>query len=214
MQASFDGTFRTPTPDHRQRLLVRRAARRVGIDGSQPAEYARERVLGWWRTHAALVEAIQIRTFDGSQLAAGKLPSRSKPAPLDACRADASGCLPPSTRAIPSGPRAATWRWDATLSGSLITLAGFNWPAGGGELQAVRVAFSADGPIQFVVRPRPQRRHRRPRVPHPITRVPSDGRRCDTTAGIFADAFAWRAREEGGGSRVMANINTRRIFPD
>jgi hypothetical protein len=44
---------------------------------------------------------------------------------------------------------------DATLSGNLITLAGLDWPAGGGESQALRVAFSADGPFTSSCAPGP-----------------------------------------------------------
>ena len=97
---------------------------------------------------------IQVRTFDGSRLAAGKFVVVEALVRLTV----------PSGRVrlyIATDARNPVWTpssnspVDATLSGNLITLAGMDWPAGGGDLHAVRVAFSADGPFDSVCAPGP-----------------------------------------------------------
>jgi lipopolysaccharide export system protein LptA len=155
VQASFDGSFRTP------------ACQTIGsgcssgglLAGSGSTEANQPNTLAngcsdGGGTHAALVEAIQIRTFDGSQLAAGKLLAVEAVLRLSV----PSGRVRLFTAFDARNPvwtASSDMPVDATLSGNLITLAGFNWPAGGGELQAVRVAFSADGPFNSSCAPGP-----------------------------------------------------------
>jgi len=147
VQAAFDGSFRTPTCQ-----TIGSGCSSGGLlagsgstEANQPNTLANGCSDGGG-THAALVEAIQIRTFDGSHLAAGKFVAVEALLRLSV----------PSGRVrlfIANDARTPVWTAssnmavDATLSGNLITLAGLDWPAGGGELQAVRVAFSADGPF-------------------------------------------------------------------
>jgi hypothetical protein len=155
VQASFDGTFRTPTCQ-----TIGSGCSSGGLlagsgstEANQPNTLANGCSDGGG-THAALVEAIQIRTFDGSQLAAGKLLTVEAVLRLSV----SSGRVRLFTAFDARNPvwtASSDMAVDATLSGSLITLAGFNWPAGGGELQAVRVAFSADGPFSSSCAPGP-----------------------------------------------------------